>query len=128
MLLYYHVLVAQSCPTLCNPIDCSPPGSSAHEIFQARILESFAISFSRGSSQPRDQTQISCTAGRFFNDWATREALYITILSLNGNFWSHANLINSKYITTKYFLESLWYLINLWISSQKFLFLTFFFY
>ena len=54
-------------------MDCSPPGSSVHEIFQARILERFAISFSRASSQPRDWTWISCTAGRFFTDWATRE-------------------------------------------------------
>ena len=53
-------------------MDCSPPGSSVHEIFQARILEWVAISFSRGSSQPRDRTQVSCTAGRFFTDWATR--------------------------------------------------------
>ena len=58
--------VAQSCPTLCNPIDCSPPGSSAHGIFQARVLEWVAISFSRGSSQPRVRTRVSCTAGRCF--------------------------------------------------------------
>ena len=51
-------LVAQSCPTLSNPVDCSPPGSSVHEILQARILEWVAISFSRGSSWPRDRTQI----------------------------------------------------------------------
>ena len=49
-------LIAQSCPTLCNPIDCSPPGSSVYGIFQARILEWVAISFSGGSSCPRDQT------------------------------------------------------------------------
>ena len=60
------VLVIQSCPTLCNPVDCSPPGSSVHGILQARILEWVAISFSRQSSRPRDQTQVSCTAGRFF--------------------------------------------------------------
>ena len=70
--------VTQSCPTLCNPVDCSPPGSSVPGILQARILEWVAISFSRGSSQPRDQTQVSCIAGRHFNLWATREAcLYI---------------------------------------------------
>ena len=69
------VLVAQSCPTLCDPMDCNPPGSSVHEIFQARILEWVAVSFSRGSSQPRDRTRVSCTAGRFFTIWATREAL-----------------------------------------------------
>ena len=47
-------VVAQSRPTLCNPVDCSPPGSSVHGILQARILEWVAVSFSRGSSQPRD--------------------------------------------------------------------------
>ena len=62
--------VALSCPTLGNPMDCSLPGSSIHGIFQARILEWVAISFSRGSPQPR----VSCIAGRFFTDWATREA------------------------------------------------------
>ena len=48
--------VAQSCPTFCDPEDCSPPGSSVHGILQARILEWVAISFSRGSSRPSDQT------------------------------------------------------------------------
>ena len=66
--------VAQSCPTLWDPVDCSPPGSSIHGILQARILEWVAISFSRGSSWPRDWTQVSCIAGRRFNLWATREA------------------------------------------------------
>ena len=51
---------AQSCLTLCNLMDCSPPGSSVHGIFQARTLEWVAISFSRGSSQLRDQTLVSC--------------------------------------------------------------------
>ena len=55
-------LVAQSCLTLCDPMGCSPPGSSVHGIFQARILERVAISSSRGSSRPRDQTHISCTS------------------------------------------------------------------
>ena len=63
--------VAQSCPTVCNPVDCSPPGSSIHGILQARILECVAISFSRGSSWPRDRTQVSCITGRCFNLWAT---------------------------------------------------------
>ena len=65
----------KECPTLWDPMDCSPPGSSVHGTFQARILEWFVISFSRGSSQPRDQTWVSWTAGRFFTNWATREAL-----------------------------------------------------
>ena len=54
------MLVTQSCPALCNPMDCSLPGSSVHEILQARILEWIAISFYRGSSWPRDQTWVSC--------------------------------------------------------------------
>ena len=66
--------VAQSCPTLCDPVDCSLPGSSVHGILQARILEWVAISFSRGSSRPRN-TQVSCIADRGFILWATREAL-----------------------------------------------------
>ena len=59
--------VAQSCLTLCDPVDCSPPGSFIHGILQARILEWVATSFSRGSSRPRDRTQVSCIAGRHFN-------------------------------------------------------------
>ena len=66
--------VAQSCLTLCDPVDCSPPGSSIHGILQARILEWVAISFSRGSSPPRDRTQVSRISCRHFNLWATREA------------------------------------------------------
>ena len=57
------VRATQSCPVLCNPTDCSPPGSSVHGILQARILEWVAIALSRESSQPRDQTQVSCIAG-----------------------------------------------------------------
>ena len=63
--------VTQSCPTPCDPMDCSLPGSSTHGIFQARILEWGAISFSRRSSQPRDWTWISCIVGRCFTVWAT---------------------------------------------------------
>ena len=69
--------VVQSCPALCEPMDCSLPSSSVHRIFQARILEWVAISFSRGSSQHRDQTWVSHIIGRRFPVWATREALYI---------------------------------------------------
>ena len=63
---------AQSCPTLHDPMDCSLPGSSIHGILQARIVEWVAISFSRGSSQPRDQTRVSRIAGRCFTTCATR--------------------------------------------------------
>ena len=68
---------AQSCPTLCNPMDCRPPGSSVHGIFQAIILEWVAISYSRGSSQPRDWTyvsSISCLSRRILYHCATWEA------------------------------------------------------
>ena len=60
-----------------HPINCSWPGSSVRGILQARILKWIAIPFSRGSSQPRDWTQVSCIAGRFFTIWATRAALII---------------------------------------------------
>ena len=66
--------IAQSCPTLCDPVDCNLPGSSIHGILQARILEWVAIYFSRESSWPRDWTWVSHLAGRCFNLWATREA------------------------------------------------------
>ena len=65
--------VAQSCPTLFNGMDCSLTGFSVHGIFQARILEWVAISFSRGSSWPRDWTWVSCIVGRRFTIWATKE-------------------------------------------------------
>ena len=81
------VLVAQSCPTLCDPMDCSPPGSSVHGILQARILEQVAIPFSRGSSRLRDGTQVSGIAGRFFIVWATNaiQSVLISYLLLYSN-------------------------------------------
>ena len=72
--LKVKVLVTQSCPTLCNPMDCSPPGSCVHGILQARILEWIAIPFSSRSFQPRDWSGVSCIAGRFFTIWDIREA------------------------------------------------------
>ena len=68
------VLVTQSCLTLCDPMDYSLPGSSVHGILQARILEWVAFPFCRGSSQPRNRTQISCITGRLLTDSAKREA------------------------------------------------------
>ena len=68
-LLNHKLKAIQSCLTLCNPMDYT-----VHGILQARILEWGAFSFSRGSHQPRDRTQVSCTAGRFFISWATRGA------------------------------------------------------
>ena len=67
--------VTQSCPSLCDSMDCNLPGSSVHGILQTRVLEWVAISFSREFSRPRDQTQVSRFAGRRFTVWATREAI-----------------------------------------------------
>ena len=74
------MLDAQSCPTLCSLALCSPPGSSVHGILQARIPARVAMPYSRGSSQPRDRTRISCIPGRFFTVWAIREALMEAIV------------------------------------------------
>ena len=71
-----HAKSLQLCPILCDPMDCSPPGSSVHGILQARILEQIAIPFSRESSLPMDWTWVSYIASRFFTIWGTREALW----------------------------------------------------
>ena len=86
-----HILLcprvcAQSCPTLHDPLDCSLPSFSVHEIFQARTLEWVAIFSSRGSSQPRDLNSVSCVsciAGRFFTCWAIREAHWYCCQNVN---------------------------------------------
>ena len=72
---------AQLCHTLCNPMDCSLPGSSVHVSFQARTLERVAISYSRRSSQPRNQTRtscVSCTGRKILYHCATWEALSVS--------------------------------------------------
>ena len=73
--------VAQLCPTLCDPMECSLLGSSVNGIFQVRILEWVVIFFSRRSSWPRDWTQVSCIVGRRFTIWATGEVYKQTIMS-----------------------------------------------
>jgi len=78
--------VAQSCLTLCNPMDCSLPGSTVHGVFQARILEWIAISFSRGTSQTRDWTWVSRIVGRCFTVWGTihiYNAIFSSVQSLS---------------------------------------------
>ena len=75
-------------------MDCSPPGSSIHGILQARILEWVAFSFSRGPSQPRNRTQVSCIVGRCFNLWATREAPGKE--SWMGNNWCFWTMVLEK--------------------------------
>ena len=76
--------------TLCDPMDCSVPGSSVDGIFQARVLEWVAISISRGSSQPKDRTRISGIASRFFTSWATGEA---PIVIIGDTYWAFISLL-----------------------------------
>ena len=80
------VKVTQSCPTLCDPMD-----HIVHGILQARILEWVAFPFSRGSSQPRNQTRVSCIADGFFTNWAIREASLTPLL----NFYAKSFLIST---------------------------------
>ena len=86
---------------LFDPMDCSPPGSSVHGILQARMLEWVAISFSRGSSQSRDQTQVSCIAGRHFTLWTT----FSTYLIWSTLYFKADNF----YGLTYYFLNCKWW-------------------
>ena len=69
------VNTTQACLTLCDPMDYT-----VYRILQSRILERVAFPFSRGFSQPRDRTQVSCIAGRFLTSWAAREALRVVHL------------------------------------------------
>ena len=98
------VCVCVSCLVMsdCDPKGYSPPGSSVHGIFQARILERVAILFPRESSQSRDWTQVSSIAGRFFTIRATREALSLTYY-----------LYTIKYTHFKYLLQ--WVLVNIYV-------------
>jgi len=104
LMTYMKVLVAQSCLTLHDPMDCSPSGSSANEILQARILEWVAISFSRGSSWLRDRTQISHLAGRFITIWATKEAQYtdLHIEHLSKAVLSNRNTMWTTWVNLKF--------------------------
>ena len=70
-----HIARMLSCVSLCDPVDCSLPCSSVHGIFQATIVEWVAISFSRGSSQHRDRTHVSCIGRQILYHWATWEAI-----------------------------------------------------
>ena len=95
-------LVTLLCPTLCDPMDCSPPGSSAHGNLQARILERVAIPFFRRPSQPRDWTPFPCFAGRFFTVWAVKEPDHpiwpshnVFLLFFKHSIWlSHFSLLS----------------------------------
>ena len=79
--------VAQSCSTLCDPMDCNLPGFPVHGIFQARVLE--WISFSMESSRPRDKTQVSCIVGRHFYPESQRKAMHKKVQTTSQLLSSH---------------------------------------
>ena len=114
-------------------MDCSPPGSSVHGILQARILEWVAISFSRGSSQPSDWTQVSRIAGRCFNLRTTREHATVTdkyFYMVNDNLlipwcWHYhwlplLKVLPLTFLTVLYFFYFIfqWFCL-LWLSSEE---------
>ena len=82
--IYNSESVTQLCLILCHPMNCSPPGSSVHEILQARILEWVAMLFYKGSSPPRDWIRVSCIADRFFTIWANRHAFNLPSCAWHG--------------------------------------------
>ena len=103
----HYCVCAQSCLVLCSPMDCSPPGSSVHGIFPARILQWGAISSSKGTSQPRDQTCVTCVsyiAGRFFNTEPLGKPQHPPVLTviitcpLRSVFKIPASTVISKYL------------------------------
>ena len=94
------------CVQFCDPMDCSLPGSSVHGILQARVLEWAAISFPRGSSQPRDWTWVSRIAGRCFNLWATRETT--VIYQIMQNYFSKCLRQFLIRLTRLYEMSSSW--------------------
>ena len=96
------VLVAQLCLILCDPMHCRPPGSPLHGLFQVRILEWVAIPFFRGSSQPKDQTQVSCIAGRFFTSRVMRKTT-----NTNARFFVIAKISVSLCLVFFFFPQSI---------------------
>ena len=92
--------VTQSCPTLCDPMNCRLPGSSVHGIFQAGILEWVTISSSRGSSQPRDRTCVSCVGRQILYHLTTWEApLALQALSSCHIGWTASVPIPGSFLT-----------------------------
>ena len=113
---------------LCNAMDCSPPTSCLHGIVQARILEWVAISFSRGSSQPRDGTWVSCTGGGFFINWATREAYmycylsfvsFILSFSRSLSFPSFFLFLPHLSLLLENFYMWMWHSIGQWFNLEQ---------
>ena len=110
-----------------NRMDCSLPGSSGHGILQARILEWVAVPFSRGSSQSRNRTQVSCIAGGFFTNWATREAqIWQEVFSFYLFFFGRryfqfitASLVHNKPRIWQPTHPSAYWLLCLWADGLK---------
>ena len=94
-------LVTKSNLTFCDPMDCSPPGFYVQGVSQARILDWVAISLSQGSSQPRNQTQVSCTVGGFFTDWATRVDLIPRSTKNNRAYFNLVRKLRSLKLTQR---------------------------
>ena len=116
--IYIHVCVSvpQLCLTLCDPMDCNPPGSSVHGILQARILEWVAISFSKGSSWPGDWTQVSHIAGRLFTNWVIRKDLFHCMTML---YFVYLFVIDRHWSVTTF---CLFWIMVLWTFVHKFCF------
>ena len=114
------ILDTQLCPTLCDPMNCRPPGSIVHGILQARLLEWVAIPFPRGSFQPRHQTQVSCIAGRFFTIWATGDLGSIPGLGRYNQinpFWGWTKWV-ARWLNTLAFPHNLFISLGLWLWSH----------
>ena len=112
------VLVAQSSPTLCDPMDYSLPGFSVHGILQAGVLEWIAIPFSRGTSKPRDQTLVPCIVDRFFTIWATGKSILSlgiykneprgNIVILKISFFNIGNFLVARCLGLQAFTAMIW--------------------
>jgi len=93
-------------------MDCSPPGSSVHGIIQARTLEWVGVSFSRGSSPPRDQTHISCLAGRFFTTESPGKPIYHLLSTYIHTHTQSYHLSSVYYLSFTYLLSTLMYRLS----------------
>ena len=109
----WKVSIAESCLTLCHPMDCSLPDSSVHGILQARILEWVAIPFSRGSRWSRDETQVSCIAGSLFTIWATREETH----EWHQNTWMTAKKLGPGIVKKSHYLFIYGFLLLLFFKK-----------
>ena len=129
------VLITLSCPTLFDPMDCSLPGSSVHEILETRILKWVVVLLSRRSSRPRNQTHVfcvSCIVGRFFRVWATREThvcskgptIYLFFSCTSHSSWqvsteTSTELAQDIVIVVVQSLSHVWLFATTWTAAQQ---------